>query len=241
MMLLIQWIFVHLLTDFVLQSSSMVRHKRRLKARSWFLYLHCLLHGGLIYLVTANWNLWQIPLIVVVTHYFIDLWKLYRKDNFAYFIADQLLHLVVLLAVWSIFITQPGWLITSWTAIRNDLNFWLIASGYLTVTFPLSLLMYYATQRWRRSVEQGDWGKSSSSLSEAGKWIGIFERVLVYTFVVTSHFEGIGFLIAAKSVLRFNDIKGNDARKETEYVLIGTLMSFSFSILIGLLVRLGMV
>jgi Protein of unknown function (DUF3307). len=52
MMLLIQWLFVHLFTDFVLQTSSMVRHKRRLKARSWTLYVHCLLHGGLIYLMS---------------------------------------------------------------------------------------------------------------------------------------------------------------------------------------------
>lgn len=240
-MLLIQWLFVHLLADFVLQTTSMVRHKRRLKARSWILWFHCLLHGGLIYLVTANWQGWQIPVIIATTHFFIDLWKLYRKDNFAYFIADQAMHVIVLLVVWCIFIAQPDWLLHTWTALRTDLDFWLIASGYLAVTFPLSLLMYYATQRWRRSVEQGDWGKANSSLSEAGKWIGIFERLLVYTFVITSHFEGIGFLIAAKSVLRFNDIKGNDARKETEYVLIGTLMSFSFSIIIGLLVRMGMV
>jgi hypothetical protein len=79
--------------------------------------------------------------------------------------------------------------------------------------------------------------RSSISLNEAGKWIGIFERILVFTFVVSGHFEGIGFLIAAKSILRFNDIKGNEARKEAEYILIGTLMSFSFSILIGLLVK----
>jgi hypothetical protein len=240
MMLLIQWLFVHLFTDFVLQTSSMVRHKRRLKARSWTLYVHCLLHGGLIYLITANWQGWQIPLIVAVTHYFINLWKLYRKDNLAYFIADQAMHIMVLVLLWCIVITPPGWLAETGKALKNDLNFWLVAAGYLFVTFPLSLLMYYATQRWRRSVEQGDWGKSSSSLSEAGKWIGIFERLLVYTFVVTNHFEGIGFLIAAKSVLRFNDLKGADARKETEYVLIGTLMSFSFSIITGLLVRLGM-
>ena len=79
--------------------------------------------------------------------------------------------------------------------------------------------------------------RSSISLNEAGKWIGIFERILVFTFVITGHFEGIGFLIAAKSILRFNDIKGNEARKEAEYILIGTLMSFAMSIIVGLVVR----
>ena len=65
-----------------------------------------------------------------------------------------------------------------------------------------------------------------------------FERILVLTFVITNHYEGIGFLIAAKSILRFNDIKGEHMRKEAEYVLIGTLMSFASSIIIGIITHL---
>jgi hypothetical protein len=49
--------------------------------------------------------------------------------------------------------------------------------------------------------------------------------------------EAIGFLIAAKSILRFTDMKGNNLRKEAEYVLIGTLMSFTCSIITGLLIN----
>ena len=82
--------------------------------------------------------------------------------------------------------------------------------------------------------------RSATSLAEAGKWIGVFERILVLTFVIYNHFEGIGFLIAAKSILRFNDIKGDNTRKEAEYVLIGTLMSFASSIVIGIFVTLLM-
>ena len=238
MIILVKWIFVHLVADFMAQTSGMVAHKRRLKARSWVLYLHCLVHGGLVYLLAPSWDLWLIPLIVVVTHFFIDLWKLYRKDNFIFFAIDQALHLLVLFILWSVFISPSGWYKQAWASVSNNTDVWLIATGYLAVTFPLSLLLSYGTKRWRISVEEGAW-RGINSLSEAGKWIGIFERILVYTFVITNHFEGIGFLIAAKSVLRFNDIKGSDARKETEYVLIGTLMSFALSILVGLIVRTG--
>ena len=97
-------------------------------------------------------------------------------------------------------------------------------------------MLGYATSKWRSEIETV-LTRSTISLSEAGKWIGIFERILVYTFVITNHFEGIGFLIAAKSILRFSDIKGDSIRKEAEYVLIGTLMSFASSILTGLAVR----
>jgi hypothetical protein len=236
MIFLYQWIFVHLLTDFVLQTPGMVRHKRRLKARSWLLYLHCLLHGGLIYLLSPSWSMWYIGVIVAVSHFFIDLWKLKRRENLLNFSLDQFFHLLTLCLLWCIFVSPDGWIKQLWTDIRSNTACWVIGTGYLIVTFPLSYFLSFATQRWRRQAEEGGW-RSTNSLNEAGKWIGIFERILVYTFVITNHFEGIGFLIAAKSVLRFNDIKGSDARKETEYVLIGTLMSFAASILTGILVN----
>jgi Protein of unknown function (DUF3307) len=235
MVTLFQWIFAHLLGDFVLQTRAMVRHKQRLKARSWVLYLHCAIHGILVYLFTP-WHLWIIPLLVMFTHYVIDLWKLNQPEGVTYFIIDQFLHLLVLFGLWCAFIAPSGWLPKNWINIMHSQAYWAIASGYLLVTFPMSLLLTSATQRWRREAEETGM-RSSISLNEAGKWIGIFERLLVFTFVIVGHFEGIGFLIAAKSILRFNDIKGQEARKEAEYILIGTLMSFALSIMIGLIVR----
>jgi hypothetical protein len=236
MVTLFQWIFAHLAGDFLLQSRAMVRHKQRLKARSWMLYLHCAIHGILVYLFTPGWNLWIVPLLVMITHFIIDLWKLNQSDKVVYFIIDQLAHLVTLFVIWCIFIAPSGWAPEQWVLVMHNESVWAIAAGYLMVTWPLSLLLASATQRWRREAEEQTM-RSSVSLNEAGKWIGIFERTLVFTFVISSHFEGIGFLIAAKSILRFNDIKGQEARKEAEYILIGTLMSFSLSILIGLIVR----
>jgi hypothetical protein len=236
MVTLFQWIFAHLVGDFLLQTRAMVRHKQRLKARSWMLYLHCAIHGLLVYLFTPGWNLWIVPLLVMVTHFIIDLWKLNQSDKVVYFIIDQLAHLVTLFVIWCVFVAPSGWAPGQWVSVMHNESVWAIAAGYLMVTYPLSLLLASATQRWRREAEEQTM-RSSVSLNEAGKWIGIFERTLVFTFVISSHFEGIGFLIAAKSILRFNDIKGQEARKEAEYILIGTLMSFSLSILIGLIVR----
>jgi len=236
MVTLFQWIFAHLLGDFILQSRAMVRHKQRLKARSWMLYLHCAIHGILVYLLSPGWSLWQPAILVMVTHFVIDLWKLYQKDGIVYFIIDQFLHVLVLFILWCVFVAPAGWFSYNWMSVLQSQSTWAIATGYLTVTFPLSLLLASATQRWRREAEEQNI-RSSVSLNEAGKWIGIFERILVFTFVISGHFEGVGFLITAKSILRFNDIKGSEARKEAEYILIGTLMSFSLSILIGLIVK----
>jgi len=237
MQVLYQWIFAHLLADFALQTGKMVQHKKRLKAKSWILYAHCLLHGILIYLFSPDKTNWLIPVTVAITHYAIDLWKLNRRDTASAFIIDQALHLTILVTLWLSWYQPAGWWQIQVTAMTANAAPWLILSGYMFVIFPLAYILGFATAKWRNEVEPGI-TRSVISLSEAGKWIGIFERILVYTFVISNHPEAIGFLIAAKSILRFTDMKGNNVRKEAEYVLIGTLMSFTSSILTGLLVNM---
>ena len=45
--------------------------------------------------------------------------------------------------------------------------------------------------------------------------------------------EGIGFLLTAKSVFRFGELTKAKEVKITEYVMIGTLSSFTIAILLG--------
>ena len=237
LVLLFQWMAVHFFADFVLQTKKLVQNKKDRKAGSWFLYVHCILHAGLVYLLLPDKSLWQIPIIIFITHYCIDLWKIYQKENVFTFIIDQVLHIIVIIIVWMIWYQPVNWVGTHLLKLLNNYNFWLITTAYLITIFPLAFVLGYATQRWRKDIEQS-LQRSNISLSEAGKWIGIFERILVLTFVINNHFEGIGFLIAAKSILRFNDIKGDAMHKETEYILIGTLMSFASSIIIGTITNL---
>lgn len=61
------------------------------------------------------------------------------------------------------------------------------------------------------------------------------ERLLTLVFVLIGQYEAIGFIIAAKSLLRFKDT--DTAR--TEYVLVGILLSFGIALVCGLAV--GMV
>lgn len=75
----------------------------------------------------------------------------------------------------------------------------------------------------------------SESLPQAGKYIGMLERLFVFCFVVLGQWQGIGFLIAAKSVFRFSDLSRAKDRKLTEYILIGTLLSFGLAIGISFL------
>jgi hypothetical protein len=67
----------------------------------------------------------------------------------------------------------------------------------------------------------------------ASAWIGIFERTLIVIFVVTGQIQAIGFLVAAKSIFRFSDTQ-KDGNLKAEYFLLGTLVSFTMAIVVGL-------
>jgi hypothetical protein len=104
------------------------------------------------------------------------------------------------------------------------------------LTKPTSLFLKNILSIW--TPEKKD--SKDDSLQNAGNYIGILERLFVFCFITTGHFEAIGFLLAAKSIFRFGDLKEAKDRKLTEYVLIGTLLSFGIAMLVGILVSFEM-
>lgn len=232
--IILQLLLAHVLTDFIFQSKKMIAHKRKFKAKSWHLYAHSLLAGILTYLVLQQWTAFLVPIGIAITHFFIDLWKLYKKeDNLKYFLIDQFLHLLVLIIAWLFLIDGFNQVVPTVETFFESTSSLAIAIGYLIIIYPVGFIIGKFTERWQKEIatEEGE----QQSLKKAGRYIGIFERILVLTFVLSGNFSAIGFLIAAKSILRFSDSKG--ARKQTEYVLIGTLMSFAICIVVGLLIR----
>jgi len=106
----------------------------------------------------------------------------------------------------------------------------IVVTGYVIIAWPLGVLIGIATEKWRNDAEVNKEG-----LAKAGMWIGQLERFLILTFILIDQFTAVGLLIAAKSILRFSDKE--NTQKKTEYVLIGTLMSFSASFVLGLLME----
>lgn len=234
-LIILQLLLAHIITDFVIQPTSWVIDKRKKRARSVYLYLHCLIAGLLTYLFLMKWEWWYIALFISVSHYFIDLWKLsFKKDSLPIFLIDQFLHLLILGLAWLFLTSNFQNVFPFLLDLFSNTSVLSILIGYLIVIFPTGFLIGKATARWQGEVEDD---LKKTSLAAAGRYIGIFERILVLTFILTQNFSAIGFLIAAKSILRFSDKSEAGARKQTEYVLIGTLMSFAITIIIGFLVR----
>ncbi len=107
------------------------------------------------------------------------------------------------------------------------------AAGFVLVIWPAAYIIRKTTERWAPVVEP----LNDEGLPDAGRLIGILERILVLIFVLLNQYQAIGFLIAAKSILRFGERDGDHRRKQTEYVLVGTLMSFTLAIIIGIIVQ----
>ncbi|HTD40957.1 MAG TPA: DUF3307 domain-containing protein [Mucilaginibacter sp.] len=228
--LLLRLIVAHLLTDFVLQPSEWVNQKKQRKHRSAKLYLHVLVAGVTAYLFSGLWGNWWLPLVIMITHFFIDLWKLHRPENVLYFIIDQLLHVFVIVIVWVALFYNLHTVQCYLAQLLQNTKLWFIVTGYILVTWPLGIIIGIATDKWRIAAEV-----SKDGLQKAGVWIGFFERLLILTFILSNQFAAVGFLIAAKSILRFSDKE--NTQKKTEYVLIGTLMSFAAAVIIGILIN----
>ena len=73
-----------------------------------------------------------------------------------------------------------------------------------------------------------------AGLENGGLYIGYLERALIMLLVMMGEPTGIGFLIAAKSILRFGEVKDTGQRKMSEYIIIGTFFSFGWGLLIAM-------
>lgn len=228
---LLRLVIAHLLTDFVLQPASWVSDRINRRLRSTKLYAHAFVTAVVAYVLVGNWNLWWLPVGIFVSHLLIDIWKAYQPQQIKYFLLDQVLHLFVLVLIWIGVYDKwnypEQWLIT----ITHNNTILAILIGYIIASIPLGILIGMATEKWRVESEV-----NTEGLAKAGLWIGLLERFLIFTFIIINQYTAVGFLIAAKSILRFND-KETNTQKKTEYVLIGTLMSFSASVLLAVIVK----
>lgn len=234
--LLLRLLIAHLLTDFVLQPKAWVDDRKKHKIKSTSLIWHVLLTALFAYVFSGLYSNWWLPLVILISHYIIDLIKSYLPDNLYTFIIDQAMHVLVIVVVWLIIDHQWDTFCTKISTITLNDKFWIIAFGYLLVSWPLGIVIGIATAKWRKDLTTRK--AAADELADAGKWIGICERVLILTFVLTQQYTAIGFLMTAKSILRFGD-KDKDTEKKTEYILVGTLFSFASSALLGVILSLA--
>lgn len=228
MIIFIKLFLAHLIGDFLLQPNRWVVHKEANRAASKYLYFHVLLHFVVTMVLLWDFSYWKIALIITISHYGIDLLKLYTaplfKNKSIPFFIDQILHIIVLYCC--VYFNN---LYEHTLSLFQQLD-WALITAVVFVSFPTAIIMSKVMQKMSDQIEI-----DHKSLPNAGKYIGIIERLFVLVFIILGRWEAIGLLITAKSVFRFNDLKESNSRKLTEYILIGTLLSFGIAIVTGII------
>ncbi|MFC0050251.1 DUF3307 domain-containing protein [Rheinheimera tilapiae] len=237
--LLLLLVLAHVLGDFYLQPLSWVKDRLQWHFKSPKLQLHVSVHMGLSLAVILVWQ-WSygwshdslmavaLALTIGLSHYLIDVAKSYSSNGLMAFLLDQLAHLVVLLLLWSAYTANWFW----WPPTMPE-HTAVLLMAYLLVLTPTSVLIGQLLRSWRPELLN----MPMQGLLSGGHYIGMLERGLILTFVLLDQFGAIGFMLAAKSVFRFGDLSRAQDMKLTEYVLLGTLLSVSISLGIGLAAR----
>ncbi|ADN76271.1 conserved hypothetical protein [Ferrimonas balearica DSM 9799] len=248
--LLLWLVLAHVLGDFYLQPQRWVDERNRRHSQSVWLPVHALLHALLACAVVwlygmASHAIAATFLMMFLSHYLTDLAKSYRPPHLKWLVLDQLFHLFWLVVIWLV-ITQNHTL-----ALVAQLGLWLnprilvVALAYLLVFKPASVMVATLLGKWHLDFEAvtdlnvSEESKDSHTLASAGEYIGYIERGLIVTFLLSNQLAAVGFVLAAKSVFRFGDLKDRHDRKFTEYVMIGTFASMAIAFVIGLLARLA--
>lgn len=226
---LIILVTAHLLGDFLLQPDKLCNMKY---SPDFMTRLSALvIHGGILallsYVLIAEWSLWLLPVVVFVSHFTIDFIKVsYGGKRLPSLIIDQLAHGVVIFLIWRYMVVDNASIMPLDCMSQKA---WILLCAYVAILTPSSVLIksFMDFEGWMPKV------LSLQGMPNAGKWIGYLERILILTFIFSDNVEGIGFLLAAKSIFRFGELNKSKDLKITEYVLIGTFVSFTIAILIG--------
>lgn len=157
--------------------------------------------------------------------------------DFMRFVGDQILHVLVIVALW-FFVSKSG-------SGASFTNYWTTLLG-LSYAKGLLLLTGLAVCVWGIGVVlkfQMAWfaadlaDKVKQGLPKGGKTIGMLERLLVFMFVLAGKPEGVGFVIAAKSVFRIGELTNRNDKDHAEYIMIGTLRSFTYALVVAFITK----
>jgi hypothetical protein len=227
----------HFLADFTFQPQKWCDKKNTHLIAKEHVY-HVLIVFGLSY--SAFWaysflsgmntpGILYASVAIAAAHFLADTFKSYllreKKMVKFLFFADQIFHLFVIFIVVCLLESYSGYRADN--AIRRPQTLFFLLS-LLLCTKPANIFIKNIMEIYNITASGA---KRNNDLPDAGKLIGIIERVLSFILIVSAHFDIVGFIIAAKSILRFRDA---DTAK-TEYLLIGSLLSFGIAILLGII------
>jgi hypothetical protein len=225
-------VIAHLLGDYVFQPYKLSEKK---KEKIVFVILHSIIYSVIVFiflnLIYEFVYSLQLAAIVLISHFIIDILriiidrKLAPSKHFYSFIADQVLHLVIIY----ILSQQFPALKPVGEMVSIDYKNATIVLAYLMVLSPASVFI----KHFFNMVYKNDLCvELEEDNNRVGSLIGILERLVVVTLGILNLYTAIALVFTAKSIARFKQL---EEKTFAERYLIGTLLSFLIAIL-GLLI-----
>jgi len=113
---------------------------------------------------------------------------------------------------------------------------------WLILLFPVGEVIGYYLKKREPEEYRGP------GLEEAGRVIGRLERTIILIFYLGGSLAGVGFLVVAKSIYRFGDLKKGYEKKTgngeevtfsiSEYIILGSLLSYTAAMIGGIVIEL---
>ncbi len=230
--ILIPLFAAHFLSDFILQTDEDVKNKRSILVFS----KHIILVTLISYLLAGDWGNYIIPVVILISHGLIDLVKkTFNKESLMIFSIDQAAHYLVIIVL-SLYVqnnVKSGGNNLFWVNIFGSVyikTLIILIAVILTTKFT-SIIISYIIKPFQTKIFKAQ--NNNRDEINTGRIIGYLERIIILVSFLAELPAVVGFLITAKSILRYAEIKSENDKVMVEYVLIGTLLSFTIGIIIA--------
>ena len=235
-------ISIHLLADFLFQTSAYSEKKRK-KLKP--LLLHCFIYFIVFEIVLLSIlqfkKAFLLGMIISVLHFFINFTKNKLEKSFPQrrlqiwiFSINQLIHFALLIGMYYIFNLENSVsnLYINLQGYENFKTIIIYISVFSIIFEPASLFI----RKLFISISSKTYPKENLEELKAGNIIGKLERIIIAILLLNNQFGVIGFVLTAKSIARFKQMEDKNF---AEKYLIGTLTSFLI-VLITVLILKGL-
>ncbi len=254
--LIVLQIIAHLLADYSLQPPHWSAVKRSKVFTMHHIY-HVLVVFVCSLVFSFNYNFWPYALLLTLLHLLTDISKSYlqvRKNKMKtlrssdYFFEDQFVHIIALVAISYYYSTQCN--LNFIFEIPPKLS--LIAAAVIFCLKPASIVIMNVFVKFSIERPTGinqdaviethfvddvseerisdEEARKDSNLQNAGRLIGVLERILVLALILNEQFTAVGLVIVAKAIFRFQ------STQKKEYILVGTFLSVGMAVIWGVLI-----
>jgi len=222
-------ISIHLLVDFLFQTSAYSEKKRKMLKP---LLLHCFIYFIIFEIVLLPILQFKktilLGMIISTCHFLINFIKNKLEKSFPQrrlqiwiFSINQLIHFFIIIAMYFILNLENSVsnLYVKLQEYENFKTIILYISVFSIIFEPASVFI----RKLFTSISSKTYPKANLEELKAGNIIGKLERIIIAILLLNNQFGVIGFVLTAKSIARFKQMENRDF---AEKYLIGTLTSF---------------